>query len=55
MMLSQTIIPIYLPMPSTDGIPAEEVNVVVLIGVGIICLLLGFCIGLLLHDKIFKI
>lgn len=54
MTLSQTIVPIYLPMPTGD-IPAEDVNVVVLVAVGLICLVVGFCLGLLLHDKIFKI
>lgn len=52
MILGQTIIPIYLPMPSTGDIPADEINIVLLVTVGLLCLVVGFGIGILLHDKL---
>lgn len=53
-LLGQTIIPIYLPLPSTGDIPAEEINIITLVIVGLLGLVVGFGIGILLHDKIFK-
>lgn len=53
-LLGQTIIPIYLPMPSTGDIPADEINIVVLVTVGLLCLIVGFGIGIFLHDKLFR-
>jgi len=53
MVLGQTIIPIYLPMPSTGDIPADEINIVALVAVGLLGLIVGFGIGLFLHDKFF--
>lgn len=53
MILGQTIIPIYLPMPSGD-IPADEINIVALVIVGLLGLIVGFGIGILLHDKLFR-
>ncbi len=54
MVLGQTIIPIYLPMPDCGDIPAEEANIVLILLIGSLCLLIGFAIGLWLHDKIFN-
>ena len=54
-MLGQTIIPIYLPMPTGGDatIPADEAQIIAYVLVGISGILIGFLIGFLLHDKIF--
>ena len=52
-LLGQTIIPIYLPMPSPGDMPACEINIVTLVAVGFLGLIVGFGIGLFLHDKLF--
>lgn len=53
-LLGQTIIPIFLPMPFTGDMPADEINIVALVTVGLLSLVVGFGIGILLHDKIFR-
>lgn len=53
-LLGQTIIPIYLPMPDCGDIPADEINIVLLVTVGLLCLIVGFGIGIFLHDKLLR-
>ncbi len=50
MILGQTIIPIYLPMPNMGDMPTEDVNTLLVVGVGIACLIIGFAIGLWINE-----
>lgn len=51
MILGQIIVPVYLPMPDCGDVPAEEVNIVLIITIGALCFLIGFAIGLLVYIK----
>lgn len=53
-MLGQTLIPIYLPMPTGGSatIPADEAQIAAYVLVGLSCLILGVLLGFLLHDKL---
>lgn len=49
-LLGQTIIPIYLPMPSTGDMSVDEINIVAIVAVGLLGLIVGIGIGILIRE-----